>query len=167
MAWFHYLSQWWHKLLTYIWANRPQWVHSLAPEKCDHSFILVTFKHILVYDLYLVFPEKMIHLHSSLVHCIWPLQKFTRTSIITVQSHFDTHFKRHLLISHYQTRTTRTPAFWDTPRRPMITHTCDSHQIPSQNKTKSKLQILKKLPKIKILKFCSQLYMHTPLEVAW
>ena len=41
------------------------------------------------------------------------------------------------------TRTTRTPAFWDTPRRPMITHTSDSHQIPSQNNTKSKLQVLK------------------------
>ena len=38
---------------------------------------------------------------------------------------------------------TRTPAFWDTHRRPMITHTRDSHPIPSQNKTKSKLQILK------------------------
>ena len=38
---------------------------------------------------------------------------------------------------------TRTPAFWDTPRPPMITHTSDSHQIPSQNNTKSKLQILK------------------------
>ena len=38
--------------------------------------------------------------------------------------------------------TTTTPAFWDTPRRrPMITHTSDSHQIPIQNKTKSKLQI--------------------------
>ena len=33
----------------------------------------------------------------------------------------------------------------------MITHTSDSNQIPSQNKTKSKLQILKKLPKIQIL----------------
>ena len=52
---------------------------------------------------------------------------------------------------HYETRTTRTPAFWDTPRRPMITHTNDSHQTLSQNKTKSKLQILKKLPKIQIL----------------
>ena len=41
------------------------------------------------------------------------------------------------------TRTTRTPAFWDTPCRPMITHTSDSMQIPSQNKAKSKLQILK------------------------
>ena len=49
------------------------------------------------------------------------------------------------------TRTTRTPAFWDTPRCPMITHTSDSHQITSQNKTKSKLQILKKLPRIQIL----------------
>ena len=33
----------------------------------------------------------------------------------------------------------------------MITHTSDSHQIPSQNNTKSKLQILKKLPKLQIL----------------
>ena len=30
-----------------------------------------------------------------------------------------------------------------TPRHPMITHTSDSHQIPCQNTTKSKLQILK------------------------
>ena len=37
----------------------------------------------------------------------------------------------------------------------MITHTSDSHQIPSQNKTKSKLQILKQLPKIQLLdKMC-------------
>ena len=34
----------------------------------------------------------------------------------------------------------------------MITHTSDSHQTPSQNKTKSKLQIKKKMPKIQILK---------------
>ena len=39
------------------------------------------------------------------------------------------------------TRITRMPVFWDTPRRHMITHISDSHQIPSHNKTKSKLQI--------------------------
>ena len=51
------------------------------------------------------------------------------------------------------------PAFWDTPHRPMITHTSDSHQIPSQNKTKSKFQILKNS------KFCKKLYMrHTFLS---
>ena len=44
---------------------------------------------------------------------------------------------------------TRMPAFWDTPRCPMITHTSDSHQIPSQKKTKSKLQILKNCQKLK------------------
>ena len=44
------------------------------------------------------------------------------------------------------------------PHRLMITHSCDSHQIPSQNKTKSKLQFKKKMPKIKILKFCKKLY---------
>ena len=36
------------------------------------------------------------------------------------------------------TRTTRMPAFWDTPRCPMITHTRDSHQIPSQSKYRLK-----------------------------
>ena len=45
--------------------------------------------------------------------------------------------------------------FWDTPCRPMVTHTRDSHQIPSQNKTKSKLQILKNCRKFK---FCNKLY---------
>ena len=59
-----------------------------------------------------------------------------------------------------KTRATRTPAFRDTPTppppppHPMITHTSDSHEIPSHNKTKSKLQLLKKLPKIQISKFC-------------
>ena len=48
------------------------------------------------------------------------------------------------------TRTIKTPAFWDTPRRSMITHTGDSHQVPSQNKTKSsKLQTLKNCQKLK------------------
>ena len=37
----------------------------------------------------------------------------------------------------------------------MVTHTIDLHQIPSKNKTKSKLQILKKC---QILKFCKELY---------
>ena len=64
-----------------------------------------------------------------------------------------------LVIKLYWTRTTRTPAFWDTPRRPMNTSTSDSHQIPTQNKTKSKLQIFKNCQK---LKFCKKLYMrHT------
>ena len=34
----------------------------------------------------------------------------------------------------------------DTPHRPMITHTIKSYWIPSQKKTKSKLQILKIRP---------------------
>ena len=53
------------------------------------------------------------------------------------------------------TRTTRTPAFWDTPCHPMITHTSsDSHQIQCHKKTKSKLQI----PKIQIFEFCNNSY---------
>ena len=49
------------------------------------------------------------------------------------------------------TRTTRTTAFWNTPRRPMITHTSVKHQIPSQKKTKWKLYSLKNCPKLIIL----------------
>ena len=49
-----------------------------------------------------------------------------------------------------KTRTTRTPTFWDTPR-PTIIHASDSRQTPSQNKTKSKLQIKKKCPKFEIV----------------
>ena len=46
-------------------------------------------------------------------------------------------------LSQYWTRTTGMPVFWDTHHHHIFTHTSDSHQIPSQNKTKSKLQILK------------------------
>ena len=66
-----------------------------------------------------------------------------------------------------KTRTTRTPTFWDTPHRPMITHTSGSHQIPSQNKTKSKLQILKNCQKFKFWNFARNFTRDTPSEVAW
>ena len=39
---------------------------------------------------------------------------------------------------------TRTTAFWDTHRRPMITHTSESHQITSQKKTFSESYTFKK-----------------------
>ena len=42
----------------------------------------------------------------------------------------------------------------------MITHTIDSYQIQSQNKTKSKLQIRKNLTKIQILEFCKKKTLH-------
>ena len=61
-------------------------------------------------------------------------------------------------MKHYKTRTARTPAFWEYPSRPMITHTIDSNWIPSLNMTKSKLQILKNLPKLDISKFWNKLY---------
>ena len=54
-----------------------------------------------------------------------------------------------------------------TPLRPMITQTSDSHQIPSQNKTKSKLQILKNCQKSKFWNFASNFTRYTPSEVAW
>ena len=41
----------------------------------------------------------------------------------------------------------------------MITHTSDSHQIPSQNKTKSKLQILKNAKNSNLLILQEKLHM--------
>ena len=41
---------------------------------------------------------------------------------------------------HDKTRTTRTPAFWDTPRHPVITHTSNSHQTPSQKSKQDKVK---------------------------
>ena len=57
------------------------------------------------------------------------------------------------------TRTTRTPAFWDTRLCFMITHTSDSHQIPSQNKTKSNFGILQEtLHTTHLLKLLNKMY---------
>ena len=57
------------------------------------------------------------------------------------------------------------PAFWDTPRHPMITHNSDYHQIPSQNKTKSKFQIYKKKAKNSNFKILQE--QGTPSQIAW
>ena len=67
------------------------------------------------------------------------------------------HFSSHTLLGIWVTRTTRMPVFWYNPSRPMITHTSNSHQIRSQNKTTYKLQI-HKIAKILIFKFCKKLY---------
>ena len=53
-------------------------------------------------------------------------------------------------------------------RRPMITHRSDSHQVPSQKKTKSKLQIKTNCQKFNCLNFAKkQCTRDTPSEVAW
>ena len=66
---------------------------------------------------------------------------------LQIKYFFDLYFSTSTKLHHHHTakvvdptRTTRMPVFWDTPRRPMIIHTSDSHLIQSQNKTKSKLQ---------------------------
>ena len=55
----------------------------------------------------------------------------------------------------------------DTPRRLMITHTIKSYWIPSQEKTKSKLQILRIRQNFKFLNFETHITRDTPSEVAW
>ena len=72
------------------------------------------------------------------------------------------------VLQSLQTRTTWMPAFWDTPDRPMITlYNSGSHQIPNQNKTKSKLQILKNCQKFKFWNIARNFTRDTPSEVAW
>ena len=45
------------------------------------------------------------------------------------------------------------PSFWGYPLPPDDYHAIDSYWIPSQNKTKSKLQILENMPKLQIFYF--------------
>ena len=49
----------------------------------------------------------------------------------------------------YKTRTTRTPAFWDTPRRPMMTHI--SSQVKRRQSQSYKFKIIAKNSNFKIL----------------
>ena len=55
----------------------------------------------------------------------------------------------------------------NTPSRLMITHTIESYWIPSQKKTKSKLQILKIRQNFKFLNLEMGITRDTPPEVAW
>ena len=54
----------------------------------------------------------------------------------------------------------------DTPRRLMITHTIESYWIPSQKKTKSKLQIQKICQNFKFFNLETGITRDTPSEVA-
>ena len=56
--------------------------------------------------------------------------------------------------------------FEDTPRRLMITHTIESYWIPSQKKTKSKLQIKNNRQNFKLLNFETGITRDTPSKVA-
>ena len=49
----------------------------------------------------------------------------------------------------------------------MITHTIETYWIPSQKKTKSKLQILKIGQNFKLFNFETGITRDTPSEVAW
>ena len=49
----------------------------------------------------------------------------------------------------------------------MITHTIESYWIPSQKKTKSKLQIYKIRPNFNFFNFETGITRDTPSEVAW
>ena len=55
----------------------------------------------------------------------------------------------------------------DTPSSLMITHNIESYWIPSQKKTKSKLQILKICQNFKLLNCETVITRDTPSEVAW
>ena len=123
--------------------------------KKSHHF-LTLWPWPLTYDL-----EKLVrsgHYHYQCVYQIWEqsIPWFLSYRVNTIAG--GGQLRRKTITSPDPSDTgdiTRTPAFWDTPRGPMITHTSDSHQIPSQNKTKSKLQILKNCQKSKFWDFAT------------
>ena len=55
----------------------------------------------------------------------------------------------------------------DTPCHLMSTHTIESYWIPSQMKTKSKLQILRIRQNFNFFEFVTNITRDTPSEVAW
>ena len=81
----------------------------------------------------LMFIKNIVTMDQQKKHTVYPM-KWAHDFVMLV-----------LLWLYYQfwTRTTRMLAFWEYPPHPMITHTIDLSQIPSQNKTKSKLQTWK------------------------
>ena len=62
------------------------------------------------------------------------------------------------------TRTNRTPAFWDTLRRPMITHTSNSHQIACQTRP-SQSNKFYKIAKNTNFKILQKLHVTHPLKL--
>ena len=92
---------------------------------------------------------------------------FPFDDVIMKSCEFNCKLYNHSKTKQSKTRTTRTPAFWDTPAAPWLpTHTRDSHHIPSQKKTKSNLQILKNCQNFKFLNFARNFARHTPSEFA-
>ena len=119
------------------------------------------------WTLLMLKPCSIIHrnwVNTTAINAMNPcVTRSTKAIVLIIQDNWAVHEKGSQLSEKLtqwnrisgKTRTTRMPAFWDTPCHPMITHSSDSYQIPSQNKTKSKLQILKHCQKYK---FCKKLY---------
>ena len=90
-------------------------------------------------------------------YCYWNPQKYTK---ITKNTH---QIIKSLRILEQLERLRSE----DTPSCLMITHTIESYWIPSQKKTKSKLQILKIRQNFKFFNFETGITRDTPSEVAW
>ena len=97
--------------------------------------------------------------HIPLVHCQSALLSFLRYGYFQIWPWKSMVKSMHLVKSQDYIVGSVTNRFTSSVLRyhhhHMITHTSDSHQIPSQNKTKSKLQILKNCQKFK---FCKKYY---------
>ena len=162
MAWCHqatshYLSQCWLSSLSPYGVTRPQWVNvrltiytqittnvSSKSQKVMHKqhFIRIKRQYSIFWNWLRRKILKLYQPNSSAVHITNLLEhkygiNHTKMEMFVILQNIWSLAALEVV----KTRTTRTPAFWDTLRRPVITHTSDSHQIPSQNKTKSKLQI--------------------------
>ena len=139
---------------------------TVYPKKYAHGFVVLCF--VVVMQLFIMNShEVFLHIHQGcfagtgaivrLPQCQWskPDGYWKISQCITTTKH-----SKAKTVCIFLGIYCRTPVFWDTPHRPMITHISDSHKIPTPNKTKSKLKKKKKkkMPKIQILQFCKKLY---------
>ena len=142
-------------LIWEVWQYIHQNIHNRHPIALWH-----VFSEIKISGLYATFITALHWGQNKMADILQTTFSNAFCSMIMYEFRLKFHWSLFLRVQ-LTTRTTRTPAFSDTPRRPMITHTSDSHQIPSQSKTKSKLQILKNCQKFKFA-ICKKLYMrHT------
>ena len=118
------------------------WLNLCQPFWSNHKCILEHLTESIGCVTYFIMPPW--HHHRASIQHLWCKHNFIDVNVwMTGCAPCSDDAEEGALI---KTRTTRTPAIWDTPTATWlpIWYTSDSHQIPSQKKTKSRLQFLNK-----------------------
>ena len=184
------MNQWWFSLQTHIYITRPQWVNR------DLRVMGISYWkiHILIYfsvswyTSWWLYPDVYCHMlcivapiaitWTNVDSYLCPHMASLGHSVLKVwmKGNSRTHFvKSKIYIMMFFTRNSNLTELEqleclhskDTTRRPMIIHTIESYWIPSQKKTKSKLQILRICQNLKLFNFETNITRDTPSEVAW